>query len=86
MHPYIERFIGTIRREYLDQTFFWNSIDLERKLNHVKDYYNQYPVHSALKGDAPSERYNKIPRKLINLDRYTWKSHCGGLFQTPVAV
>jgi putative transposase len=26
-HPFIERLIGTIRREYLDHTFFWNSID-----------------------------------------------------------
>ena len=26
-HPFIERLIGTLRREYLDQTFFWNSID-----------------------------------------------------------
>jgi putative transposase len=22
-HPFIERLIGTLRREYLDQTFFW---------------------------------------------------------------
>jgi transposase InsO family protein len=26
-HPFVERLIGTIRREYLDHTFFWNSID-----------------------------------------------------------
>ena len=32
-HRFIERLIGTIRREYLDQMFFWNSIDLERKLS-----------------------------------------------------
>jgi len=24
-HPFIERLIGTLRREYLDHTFFWNS-------------------------------------------------------------
>jgi len=27
-HPFVERLIGTVRREYLDHTFFWNSIDL----------------------------------------------------------
>jgi hypothetical protein len=27
-HPFIERPIGTLRRGYLDQTFFWNSLDL----------------------------------------------------------
>ncbi len=85
-HPFVERLIGTIRREYLDQTFFWNSLDLERKLNAFRDYYNQYRVHSALEGDSPSKHCNEIHRKLINLDRYTWQSHCAGLFQTPIAA
>jgi hypothetical protein len=31
-HPFVERLIGTIRREYLDQVLFWNASDLERKL------------------------------------------------------
>ena len=31
-HPFVERLIGTVRREYLDRVFFWNSQDLERKL------------------------------------------------------
>jgi hypothetical protein len=30
-HPFVERLIGTIRREYLDHVFFWNTQDLERK-------------------------------------------------------
>jgi hypothetical protein len=32
-HPFIERLIGTIRRELLDQIFFWNQSDLQAKLN-----------------------------------------------------
>ena len=36
-HPFIERLIGTIRREFLDQTFFWGSLDLERKLTSFKE-------------------------------------------------
>jgi hypothetical protein len=39
-HPFIERLIGTLRREYLDQTFFWNGLDLHRKLNRFAAYYN----------------------------------------------
>ncbi len=31
-HPFIERLIGTIRRDYLDQLWFWNQLDLQRKL------------------------------------------------------
>ena len=29
-HSYVERIIGTIRRECLDQTLFWNEIDLQK--------------------------------------------------------
>ena len=31
-HPFVERVIGTLRREYLDHLFFWNGADLEQKL------------------------------------------------------
>jgi len=31
-HPFVERLIGTIRRKLLDRLFFWNALDLERKL------------------------------------------------------
>ena len=37
-HPFIERLIGTIRREYLDHVFFWNAIDLTRKLDAFAHY------------------------------------------------
>src|SRR5438132_10492643 len=51
-HPFVERLIGTIRREYLDRMFFWNAGDLARKLVEFKGYYNadrarrrNVPVH-----------------------------------------
>jgi hypothetical protein len=31
-HPFIERLIGILRRKFLDPMFFWNSNDLERRL------------------------------------------------------
>jgi hypothetical protein len=27
-HPFVERLIGTVRREYLDRTLFWTKTDL----------------------------------------------------------
>jgi putative transposase len=39
-HPFIERLIGTVHREYLDRLFFWNSVDLARRLETFRDYYN----------------------------------------------
>jgi len=32
-HPFIERLIRTVRREFLDQILFWSAGDLERKLD-----------------------------------------------------
>ena len=32
-HPFVERLIGTIRRECLDRTLFWTAADLETKLS-----------------------------------------------------
>ena len=32
-HPFVERLIGTMRREFLDQVLFWNARDPERKLS-----------------------------------------------------
>ena len=31
-HPFVERLIGTIRREFLDRILFWTVADLEAKL------------------------------------------------------
>jgi hypothetical protein len=41
-HPFIERLIGTIRRECLDQTLFWTMADLEAKHRDFQHYYNSH--------------------------------------------
>jgi putative transposase len=85
-HPFVERLIGTIRREYLDQTLFWNSLDLARKLEEFKIYYNSSRVHQSLGGVTPTERTG-IPRPVrAALDSFGWQQHCRSLFHTPVAV
>src|SRR5438105_11669303 len=41
-HPFVERLIGTIRRECLDRLLFWTAADLDMKLIAFRDYYNGY--------------------------------------------
>jgi putative transposase len=85
-HPFIERLIGTVRREYLDQVFFWNAIDLTRKLDALADYYNTRRVHRSLDGTTPTRRaYASRPSPArAALRQYAWEQHCRGLFHTPI--
>lgn len=85
-HPFVARLIGTLRREYLDPTFFWNGLDLHRKLDRFAIYYNQQRVHAGLGGRTPIERYGMTGGQSANLNRYAWRSDCSGLFHTPVAA
>ena len=52
-HPFVERLIGTTRREFLDHVLFWNARDLERKLGDFQGYYNEVRSHASLKGRTP---------------------------------
>jgi transposase InsO family protein len=85
-HPFVERLIGTIRREYLDFVPFWNARDLENKLISFKDFYNDQRCHYALDGDTPSERTGNLRPKVVDLDSYRWRSECRGLYHLPVAA
>jgi putative transposase len=85
-HPFVERLIGTVRREYLDRVFFWNVADLMRKLEAFRDYYNASRVHRSLDGATPAQRTGAKPPAPAALDQYAWQQHCRGLFQTPIAA
>jgi hypothetical protein len=85
-HPFIERLIGTIRREFQDHTLFWNASDLERKLELFKDYYNHSRTHASLDGNRPAEINGDGVALPVSLHSYAWEKHCGGLFQLPVAT
>ena len=85
-HPFVERLIGTIRREYLDRAFFWNAADLVRKLNEFRDYYNAHRVHRSLDGTTPAKRAGSSSPAPALLGHPAWRQHCRGLFQTPIAA
>lgn len=85
-HPFVERLIGTIRCEYLDGQFFWNSVDLTRKLDAFRGYCNEFRVHRSLDGTTPVQHADKLHRGAAALSSYSWRQHCHGLFQTPIAA
>ena len=83
-HPFVERLIGTVRREFLDRTLFWTTADLETKLRDFQHYYNCYRTHAARAGRTPAP--HSCSRKPMNLGFHRWHRHCGGLYQTPMAA
>jgi len=53
-NPYIERFIGTLRRELLNHVIVLNQRHLERLLREfVEDYYHPARPHQGLAGETP---------------------------------
>jgi len=85
-HPFVERLIGRVRREYLDQVPFWSTRDLARKLLLFKEYYNRDRVHRGLNGAPPNEQNEITDRKIARLDDYRWEKRCRGVYQLPTAA
>ena len=82
-HPFVERLIGSVRREMLDQTLFWTATDLETKLRDYKRYYNESRTHSGRSGETPDESDGG---KVVDINDYRRKKHGRGLFELPVAA
>jgi putative transposase len=55
-NPYVERAIGSIRRELLDQVIVLNERHLQRLLQSYLGYYHSYRTHRALDMDTPIPR------------------------------
>jgi transposase InsO family protein len=85
-HPYVERLIGTVRREFLDHMLFWNSRDLERKLVEFRVYYNEVRCHASLDGRTPFTFVDELEAAAADLNHVRWVSHCRGLVQLPAAA
>jgi len=82
-HPFVERLIGTLRREYLHHTLFWTTADLENKLLDFRTYFNNHRTHTSREGRTPD---TPVSRPIANLRSFRWQPHCRSLYQTPVAA
>jgi putative transposase len=55
-NPYLERLVGSIRRECLDHIIVWNQRSLRRILQSYFAYYEHSRTHLALAKDSPEPR------------------------------
>jgi putative transposase len=55
-NPYVERLIGTLRRECLDYVLVLSETHLRRLLRDYLTYYHRCRTHLSLEKDAPEPR------------------------------
>ncbi len=60
-NPYVERVIGSIRRECLDHVIILNERHLRRVLRDYLDYYHRNRTHLGLEKDCPETRSVESP-------------------------
>jgi hypothetical protein len=84
-HLFVERLVGTIRRECLERTLFWTSADLENKLLDFRTYINNQRTQYCREGRAPDQDPRR-PRPVADLICYRWQPYCRGLYQIPIAA
>jgi len=85
-HSFIEHLISTVRRDFLDQKLFWNTVASERKLKDFQTYYKIHRTHRSLGGDTPDEVAGIVTKWPIKLEKFRWQTHCRGIYQLPVAA
>jgi putative transposase len=74
-NPYVERLIGSIRRECLDHVIVFSEAGLRRVLKAYFDYYERSRTHLSLENDAPIPRQIQPPE----LGRVVELPEVGGL-------
>ena len=62
-NPFVERLIGSVRRECLDHIIVWNERSLRRTLRSYFAYYQDSRTHLALAKDAPESRAVEKPER-----------------------
>jgi transposase InsO family protein len=69
--PYVERLVGSIRRECLDHVIVFNEGQLRQILQSFIEYYHEVRPHRSLSHDSPIPRPVQLPDrgKVIELPR-----------------
>jgi hypothetical protein len=62
-NSYVERVIGTVRRECLDHVIIFSEDHLRKTLWEYFEYYHQVRTHQSLDGNSPIPRYVERPSK-----------------------
>ena len=62
-NPYVERLVGSIRRECLDQVIVFHERQLEQILESYCEYYHQVRPHRSLSHDSPIPRPVESPEQ-----------------------
>jgi hypothetical protein len=60
-NPYVERLIGSIRRECLDHTIIFKEKHLRHVLKEYFHYYHESRTHLGLEKDCPMKRSIELP-------------------------
>jgi len=60
-NPFVERVIGSLRRECLDHLIVWNERSLRRHLQQYLTHYHQWRTHLSLDQDAPAPQTVQSP-------------------------
>ena len=60
-NPFVERVIGSLRRECLDHVIVLNERSLQRHLQRYLAYYHDWRTHLSLEKDAPVPRVTQPP-------------------------
>ena len=60
-NPFVERVIGSLRRECVDHLIVWNERSLQRHLQQYLAYYHEWRTHLSLDKDAPVPRAEQAP-------------------------
>ena len=77
---YVERVIGSIRRECLDHMIIISECHLRRLMRAYADYYNSSRTHLSLDKDAPNGRTIQLSGTVDSIP------HLGGLHHQYVRI